>query len=590
MILSLTTAASCLAGTDIKNENEFQIMLAGGALHTCSSLSLQNCSSTLEAKNLRSEILYQFTQAQLNSLKETIKKSWVKEGGDALLNIVLLLEKKLGNDELPKDVLSKNALFDALDELDLYEKLNALPDAAYFAFLDHMELVQLDSNGKRLKELASVPLTKNTSSKEIYHRFVAQAYRKAMQQEQKPVILFSTASSRDPFEVVDFYQSVFESLDIEAVWFPVDQSMAYALAKKTEVPNICERLDEVRARFDLYDRARVYPTLIKTQKHYCEQPEKLLELVRSSHGLFFNGGDQSKTLASLILDGTDFSDFWKAVSDRVRLNKMIVGGTSAGAAVHAGRVYEQRPIPMISSGTSEQAIKRGVFPAFAPSQRCAMESCENALQPDDVTYLPTGGSGLFDLGTVDTHFSERDREARLIALSLFTKTRLSVGVDETTALLYSREDDSVNLEVIGENGVFIVDGGNQALLIQNDVRKEHRQMAGFAHYLFSGMAAQLTLSVDDNRNTPSTFTLLTHEKQHQTYSMIDKGSKTLKAKEEGIWRNIIQANCYFKEPIRFSLFDANVVLGTDINTRFYVDEKRKHCGYTHLPFVIDYSY
>ena len=68
------------------------------------------------------------------------------------------------------------------------------------------------------------------------------------------------------------------------------------------------------------------------------------------------------------------------------------------------------------------------------------------MQGSDLTYRAGGGSGLFNIGILDTHFSERDREARLALLTAYTGTRFGFGVDEATALMVNTTEEEVQME------------------------------------------------------------------------------------------------------------------------------------------------
>ena len=52
---------------------------------------------------------------------------------------------------------------------------------------------------------------------------------------------------------------------------------------------------------------------------------------------------------------------------------------------------------MVTGGESYESIYKGPHTQRSESN------------PDDLSYLPAGGIGMFDLGFVDTHFSQRGR-------------------------------------------------------------------------------------------------------------------------------------------------------------------------------------
>lgn len=133
-------------------------------------------------------------------------------------------------------------------------------------------------------------------------------------------------------------------------------------------------------------------------------------------------------------------------------------------------------------------MARSAFAAGTPGEGCERSGGCGELQPDDLTYLAAGGLGLFNLGVVDTHFSERARHPRLAVLQLMTGVPFGVGVDENTALLVTPGDGQAVLTVVGENGAWL-----------NDVTAAQRVDHGASvtlgplrsHYLLEGDRARL---------------------------------------------------------------------------------------------------
>lgn len=551
----------------------YQLLLAGGALRTCSSFSPQNCMDVSFPNTAKVALLYELNKNAVERLHKFMESPNVNVSSSFQKVVDALAD--LLESSAPENYLSRRELFDYFDSASLLKMINGLADDEYFAVLDHLEVSQIDANGKRLTEQANVTQTKDENAKAIYQRFVDEVSTIAAGQQQTPQILVVTASSRDPFEVADFYESAFASLGVNTQWLPIDQALAYALEQKSLRKDACDYIDTFAMQFQLFDRARVYPDRVLQQKRMCEFPDLLKRLVENSQGIFFNGGDQSKTLNSL-LDSTQHPlPFWQLIQEKVKQGRMIVGGTSAGTAVQAGRMFNNLPIPMISNGTSEQAIKRGAFAAFAPSQRCVSAQCSGAIGPDDLTFMPTGGSGLFNIGILDTHFSERDREGRLIALALETSARIAAGVDETTALLYRHDGALVHMEVIGAAGVFFVDGYDSIVQKTTSAGKLQRQYAGFSHYFFSGAQFSLNLETEQWMILSSTIPL----KDRKTFAML----------EQGVWRNSTRKYCGSNENTSWQANDVHYVLSPQEKTHFFIDKARKHCGYIDLPFLITYS-
>lgn len=125
-----------------------------------------------------------------------------------------------------------------------------------------------------------------------------------------------------------------------------------------------------------------------------------------------------------------------------------MAGTSAGTAVQGGGTSGNAKVPMIAGGESYEAL---VHPAL--DHICATRDCE-----DDLQYDIQGGLSLFSLGILDTHFSQRGRQGRLVRLASLFNLDFAFGVDETTGLIVSEgTDGTTNFEVIGWYGVSFFD-------------------------------------------------------------------------------------------------------------------------------------
>ena len=118
----------------------------------------------------------------------------------------------------------------------------------------------------------------------------------------------------------------------------------------------------------------------------------------------------------------------------------VIAGTSAGTAV-------QPSAPMVTNGESYEGLRDGSF-SFIGSP-----PFDNTLY-----YNPLGGLGFFEYGLLDSHFSERGRQGRIIRLAADLGIETAYGVDENTSLIVKDVgSDQVKFEVLGEGGVFMTD-------------------------------------------------------------------------------------------------------------------------------------
>ena len=132
-----------------------------------------------------------------------------------------------------------------------------------------------------------------------------------------------------------------------------------------------------------------------TDRHDCED-RALLDGLEAATAVFITGGDQLR-LTSLIA-GTSFGN---RIFERLLRERLIVGGTSAGAAALGST--------MIVSGANDGTVRRA-----------------------DIRMAP--GLGYWPDVVVDTHFSQRGRIPRLLTLFAQNPQVMGVGIDEDTAV------------------------------------------------------------------------------------------------------------------------------------------------------------
>ncbi len=204
-------------------------------------------------------------------------------------------------------------------------------------------------------------------------------------------------------------------------------------------------------------------------------------------GFFFGGGDQSRYIAVLYEHdsekGRTPTPFMKALQARVESGATVLG-TSAGSAVQSGPA-------MVTSGDPYFGLVHGITETTGPAyyQEFLNEDFENPVHPE-LEVDPLGGLGFFQWGMIDTHFSERGRQARLIYLAAALDVRLGVGVDENTALWVKRKTkDNILLRVLGESGVHLFEIPESVSVD----RKGYPRISGILnHYFVAGDSAILS--------------------------------------------------------------------------------------------------
>ncbi len=345
-----------------------------------------------------------------------------------------------------------------------------LDDEQRSAVLAAMELAQFDgtqmNNRLRRRERASLESSRLPYGAEILRAFVAAA-RERMPGDhaiddnpsRRPRVAIVTASSFDPFDPLDFYLDALTQAGADVEWWPVDAALAAAVFDGRG----CAALPALRReRLKLPGRERVYPDLTAQQQRACADPHALATLPDRVQGVFFNGGDQWKLRRAFFTGSAagnnaagsnDMPNPWLSnLRAAVARGDVVIGGTSAGSAVQSGG-------PMLTNGTVEEALKHGAIASPPPVPGCTRSGdCVGGLNEDAFTFWPAGGLGLAPNMIVDTHFSERARELRLLRLLGDTGTRYGIGVDETSALhLRWQGDDGMEIFALGASGGWVFD-------------------------------------------------------------------------------------------------------------------------------------
>lgn len=396
------------------------LVLVGGGTHVCSSAVPDACDGAPDFVQ-RSDLplrdalgpRYSVTPAALAGLLAR------PELTDAI---------KDGLAELPQDQpLTYDQL---LDELDLAIGLDLVPpDSAARAMI-------LGYTAVRDEEVVDLAASASADTRAIYAEIVARAGGPGA------VIGVISASSGDGFDSYLFHAALFEQAGAAAVpWLPINLAYRHAV----DAGDCAKLAGFLESDYQLYDAARRYPEQYTQLQAACADPAAVLDQIAGLDGVFFTGGDQARHKAALIGESGDTAEM-AGLRARHEQGELVVAGSSAGTAVQTPGPDR----PMVTGGESYNALVWGAHDVACatPDQLCG----------DDLVYDAGGGLGLFTAGLLDTHFSERGRQARLVRLALASKDERAFGVDENTALIaVTPADGPADLEVLGEHGVFIFD-------------------------------------------------------------------------------------------------------------------------------------
>ncbi|MGE6447215.1 cyanophycinase [Pseudoalteromonas sp. SD03] len=418
-------------------ESEQTLVLVGGALTTCASLSPKNCEKNTQIPG-KIHNVFALSHAKISQIKQQWPSKNTQAKNKTIKNLATMQAKS-------SPTLSKKELLWLWRDIDS-KQLNSLTDQEYNFVIDMLEVAQLQGDNTRLKEQVNTALNSESAATDIL-QFISGSLKV---KSTNPSILAITASSRDPYESADFYEGLLRFPNVNSQWLALTPALAKAITT-----NKCDDLNTLRhSEMGLYQREHIYPDRTQAEYLLCKNgTDALVQLIKNSTGVMFNGGDQSLTRKVLFDENNQPYPWTKALQSRP-----VVVGTSAGTAVQSGGQAHGGNVVMITNGTSLSALKEGAQAIDAPSERS---------NSDSLTYNRFGGLGTFSYGVLDTHFSERNRTLRLgTLLDSFganqAQPAFGFGVDETTALVVIKSESGNLMTVIGKNGVVMVKSTGQA--------------------------------------------------------------------------------------------------------------------------------
>ena len=420
------------------------LFLAGGALNICSSLASKYCAEDFELPPGRRPASYRLDAAGMALATAPALWTGAAEGRLESVRALLQAGRKIAgtgdlDDDQIRDVFAaacrRSVASAACAPSPLWERLG---DDERGAILSALEQPQTDADGSRMREHVSLTEGRDSAGAEILRAFVASAKKRA---NGVPKVAFVTASSFDSMDAVDYYLAALRQAGADPRWWPVDQALAAVVFGEGD----CQQLDAERQQtLKIAGRERVYSDHAASQLAWCQRPDAA-QFPDDLDGIFFAGGDQWRLRLALV-DADGAPNAWmRGIRKAFASGRIAVAGTSAGSAV-------QSALAMVGNGTSEFALSNRGHMRPPPQPGCARSGRCGDVSEDSLTWWSAGGIGLAPF-VVDTHFSERAREWRLLTLLAQSGDRAGLGVDETSALhLQAQADGSLAIVALGRSG------------------------------------------------------------------------------------------------------------------------------------------
>ncbi len=320
------------------------------------------------------------------------------------------------------------------------------------AFVDAL----VPNRNNRKVQARSVAYLTDRASLDMYSVFIKAATAAAG--GKKPTIGFVTASTENAFNDRDINFYALKSAGANVVYIPLEGGLRKAIdaGDCANTATYYTRNANTQASGSYFHMDQVFPDLAELQRTSClNNAATLNTTLQGLDGIFFTGGDQARHLESFVTRDaagayTQISPQLEVLRARFAAGKLVVSGTSAGDAAQSGGIWKGISVPMVSGGDSWQALAKGYIAGTGPTI--------DGAGTTGVSYA-TGGLGFFKYGTLDSHFSNRSREGRLLRLIRESGLDYGFGVDENTSLVVGRPeaDGSTKMTVVGEAGVYIVD-------------------------------------------------------------------------------------------------------------------------------------
>ena len=331
------------------------------------------------------------------------------------------------------------------------------------------------------------------------------AAARAINQGKKPLIGVVTASAGlHPFADRDLNVFMLQSAGADVVYLPLNGGSRQAL-DADDCANLRYYYDSytnTKPERVVYHADLLFPDLAQQQQALCaNQGQALNALLGRLNGIYFSGGNQARHLESLVTQNAagDYSlpSAQLAILQRRHAQgQLVVAGTSAGNHIQGGGLWQGKPVPMVGGGSSYDALKNG----FTQGHGVAGDTTEPGQTEHNTNFppviYPLGGLGVFRFGVLDSHFSRRAREGRLVRATFDSGMHYGFGVDENTALLVSQADahGTTHFAVIGAGGVFIADVRHAKS--QSDSQRQFSINGVRAHYLLPGDTARIDTKGD----------------------------------------------------------------------------------------------
>ena len=358
-------------------------------------------------------------------------------------------------------------------------------------------LVDAITQTSRKHEARSVLFASNPHVRATFQQFVAAA--RAANGGKTPKIGVVTASAdAHPFADADINMDALRSAGADVVYIPMDGGMRQALDRDdcNAVSLYYDSYANTRSSRSYFHSALVFPGLAAQQRSFCENQGALLNAtLKELSGIYFSGGDQARHLESFV--SKDAQGQYTVVSTQLAIlrtrhaqGKLVVAGTSAGNHIQGGGMWHGTPVPMLGGGDSYEALRAGYIRGNGPTLGTASPDGGEGKFPASSYEL--GGLGFFQLGLLDSHFSVRTREGRLVRLTQQSRMDYGFGIDENTALVVSQPDvrGATHISVTGAAGVLIVDLRKAAAKGQN-TDGEYAVEGVHLHYLSAGDTASV---------------------------------------------------------------------------------------------------
>ena len=192
-LLAIVALSFSTSAAPAKKMPSHSMMLIGGGVDVCSTSQQSSCQANVEwPTSFRKGTLHQLDDRYIELIaQDEIWKGGREQVGSQVQAMLKFLKPKLADKTVSERELTRLWRSSDVEAEGVWvsgrELYSALTEGEKNLILDQLEVLQAQSNGKRIEEFVNFTATQNEYSKQLYQQFVALATE--VTKKPKPTVL-----------------------------------------------------------------------------------------------------------------------------------------------------------------------------------------------------------------------------------------------------------------------------------------------------------------------------------------------------------------------------------------------------------------